>query len=238
VKWQRPVIIAVVAICSLLLCHQVALAVSTTYKDWVPAWLGGMNDEVSVDITATPVLPGYVGPPVDFTATYISDNCVRLDWTMGIYAENTTIRAKFWEYPNDNADGYLVFDGSGTTSNDTALHFDVLLGTVYYRAWSENATGSYSVEYADAELENPHVITIASVFNQLPLLLMLAGIVGLAYWHRDRLLYILAGFGFLIFGFDYWTTNYWLSIIIVLAGIYSFMKAGMARGTKEARHED
>jgi hypothetical protein len=224
VRWYRISVIAIAAICSLFLAHQVALAVLPPYRQIVPSWLGGMADK-DVTITFEPVIPGFVGPPTTFTATYVTDNVVRLDWAMGLNAENTTIRGKLSEYPNDITDGYGVFDGPGISSNDTSLSFDVLLGTVYYRAWSENSTGNYSATYASAELENPHVVTIAAFTTILSslwpgvilLLLVLLGII-----LRAGLILMGSGLGFVIFGLSLWTTLSWLSIILVIVGCVVF----------------
>lgn len=65
----------------------------------------------------------------------------------------------------------------------------------------------------------------------LELVLVLA-LAGFAYWHRDRLLFVLSGFAFIIYGFSYWQTSWVMSIILVLAGMYGFAKAkwGGAKG--------
>lgn len=218
-KWHRLITILVTVFCELVLCHSVALAVSKPYRDIVPRWLGGMAD-ADVTITATPD-SGDMGPPTGFTATYVSDNTVQLDWTPGVHADNTSIRAKLGGYPNDTSDGYLVFTGGGTSSNDTALDFDVLLGTVYYRAWSENST-AYSADYASAELENPHVANVsafAAILSNIWPVAVLLVIVFIGYIIRAGLVVIGGGLGFIIFGFSLWTTLTWLSILLVLLGI-------------------
>lgn len=52
----------------------------------------------------------------------------------------------------------------------------------------------------------------------------------LAYWRRDRLLYVLSGFAFIIYGFNYWSSSNYMSIILVLLGVCSFMKAWLEKG--------
>ena len=52
---------------------------------------------------------------------------------------------------------------------------------------------------------------------------------GLAYWHRDRLLYVVAGLGFLLIGVDYIDTNVYIGILLVVVGVYSFFKAAWDR---------
>lgn len=218
-KWHRIITILITVFCGLVLCHSVALAVSKPYRDIVPRWLGGMADS-DITITATPD-SGDLGPPTGFTATYISDNTVQLDWTPGLHADNTSIRAKLGGYPNDTADGYLVYIGGGSSSNDTALDFDVLLGTVYYRAWSENST-AYSATYASAELENPHVANVSAFAAILSLLWpipVLALVAGAGYVFRAGLFVILAGLGTIVYAFTLWSEASWLSIILGITGI-------------------
>lgn len=46
----------------------------------------------------------------------------------------------------------------------------------------------------------------------------------LAYWHRDRFLYVLSGLSLLAYGFPYYSTDLSMSIILVLLGIYNLYK--------------
>ena len=46
-----------------------------------------------------------------------------------------------------------------------------------------------------------------------------------AYWHRDRALYVLCGLALIAYGFFYFTSSGYLSILLVLFGIFSFIKA-------------
>ena len=54
----------------------------------------------------------------------------------------------------------------------------------------------------------------------LPVFLMI-----IAVWRRTWLLYVLAGFAWVLYGFGYWTTNHYMSIILVLVGIFCFAGA-------------
>ena len=60
-------------------------------------------------------------------------------------------------------------------------------------------------------------------------LLLVLVLTGLAYWHRDRLLYVVAGLGFLLIGVDYIDTNVYIGILLVVVGVYSFFKAAWDR---------
>lgn len=46
----------------------------------------------------------------------------------------------------------------------------------------------------------------------------------LAYWHRDRWLYGLAGFSFIYYGFTHYEELSYMAVLLVFAGIYCFIK--------------
>ena len=54
----------------------------------------------------------------------------------------------------------------------------------------------------------------------------------LAFWHRDPIMYVLAGFSFILYGFTLWTTSWYLSILLVVAGMALFVKARVDRKKK------
>lgn len=227
-RWHRPAFVVILVLGAMVFAHQVALAVLPPYKQVMPKWLGGMSGQVDITVTATPLNPGFVGPPLDFTATYVSDNVVRLDWTEGVHSTNTTIRVKMTDYPTNLTDGLLVFRGPGTTTNDTALSWDIILGSAYYRAWSENATGGYSDDYASATLENPHVTVIADFFPILVLAALTGLLCALAYWRDDMWLYVTGGLGAIFLGFDAIELNTGVGMVIIIFGVYTIVRAFMA----------
>jgi hypothetical protein len=51
-------------------------------------------------------------------------------------------------------------------------------------------------------------------------------IIFLAFWHRDKWLYVIAGFSTLLQGFSLWTTDWKMSIFVALVGLYCFIKLG------------
>ena len=79
--------------------------------------------------------------PGGFTITYISDTQLDLTWTVGLGANNTMIRAAYGREPTSRTDGYLVYYGNATFASDTALNLDEIALPIYYRAWSETASG-------------------------------------------------------------------------------------------------
>jgi hypothetical protein len=68
---------------------------------------------------------------------------------MGVSANRTIIRGKENGYPSGITDGYLVYNGTGTSVTVEGLS---LTTTQYcYRAWSENGYG-VSLDYAQAQI--------------------------------------------------------------------------------------
>lgn len=76
-------------------------------------------------------------------------------------------------------------------------------------------------------LEDIIGVSVASIIGFCLLLV----IVIIGFWRYDRLMLIIGGFGFVIFGFSLWSSIWYLSITTVIAGIYMVFKAFMLRGT-------
>ena len=100
---------------------------------------------VDVIITAQ---PSGLFAPTDFDAVTITDTKITVSWTPNIFATTTMVRAKIGSYPTDETDGYLVYNGAGNTVDDTAVSLDETLTNVFYRAWSVDALGGFSPNYA------------------------------------------------------------------------------------------
>lgn len=99
-----------------------------------------MLAETSSDVTVTSC--GYIcGSPDGLTATYISETNVQLDWVKAEDATNTIIVAKYGSEPTSKSDGYIVYSGNETTTNDIGVSLDETATYVYYRAWAQNAAG-------------------------------------------------------------------------------------------------
>jgi hypothetical protein len=207
--------------------------------------MGGEGNAVDIVVTATPVTAGIIGAPRDLVATYVSDNQVALDWTMGTSAANTTIMARFGEAPHDINDGYLVFDGQGTSANDTIINFDVwegndFLDAVYYRAWSRGYSGRISDDYAEASLENPYMAVIAANFPILILIGVLTLLTALAFWQRHIFIYLIVAAGDIVFGLYFafhtdpflnastaYSATWVVGVIIVCIGVFMLYRVVM-----------
>jgi hypothetical protein len=120
-----------------LLCCVVAYKVN----DATP--VSADNYYSTVDVTFTPQLS--VLPVVGFTATYINDTKVRLDWTNPDPANLTVliVGKQGDTLPMNQYDGYVVYNGTGSTANDTAVNFNALLGDANYLAFTVD-NGTYS----------------------------------------------------------------------------------------------
>ncbi len=109
------------------------------------------NADVTANITlfATPLFGEGIN---SFTITYVTDTSLKLDWVYGTNVTGAMIRAKYGTYPADivaesetPSDGYLVYQGTGTTINDTSMDFDANPGPLYYRIWAYRADGSWII---------------------------------------------------------------------------------------------
>jgi hypothetical protein len=144
-----------------------------------------------VSVTAIPA--GFdFDPPDDFVATYVTDTQVDLTWTTGAGATNTMVRAKVGEYPSDRTDGYQVYYGSDEEATDTGLDLDNTLVPVYYRAWSENAGGSWTTDYAQDYVGGTVMALLATTLQGGLFLIPLIVFSILAFWRLNPVLFLIA----------------------------------------------
>ncbi len=72
--------------------------------------------------------------------------------------------------------------------------------------------------------------TINDIYSQLLIIGVVLVIVVLAYWHRDRMLYLMAGAGSLAVTINYFLYgNWYLTFIFLLFSVYSFIKGFIDR---------
>ena len=116
----------------------------------VPGLLVLAGSSADVTIIATGFVVGTPGAPSGFTLTYITDSQIGLSWSNDNYTVNTMIRVKQGGPPTSRFDGYLVYYGPGTSTNDTALNIASPEGW-YYRAWGENITGGWSALFSEGD---------------------------------------------------------------------------------------
>jgi hypothetical protein len=118
---------------------------------------------------------------------------------------------------SDNASSVVLWHGDNVTLSNVTVNITGL----------QTSLVAASQAHATAITQG-----INSIVNQVEAFLFVLFITILAYWHRDKWLYILSGFILIIYGFSLGSTNLLYSIIFVLAGIYSFIKLGDSRHEK------
>jgi len=91
-----------------------------------------------------------------FTIVYVGDTQMDLSWTATGDVVNVMVRAQYGEdldeIPNEDtapSDGYLVYEGAGSSISDVSMDFDQNPGPLYYKIWGQKVddkwyTGSYS----------------------------------------------------------------------------------------------
>jgi len=85
------------------------------------------------------------GAPTNLDAKNPTLTTIDLTWTKGSGAENTIIRRKTGSYPDNYADGTLVYSGTGTSTTDVGLDNST---QYFYRAWAWDENDKYSDNYS------------------------------------------------------------------------------------------
>lgn len=180
--------VAVLLICQLQILHLI----------WPQSELKEViaSGNATISLTVRVYKPS-VAPPQDFTVTYISPNQVNIDWIKPASANNTLIRAVYYDAIANREVGYQVYYGSGNSVSDTALNLDITFGPVIYRAWSENTTGVWSAVYAEGSTESPFVEDVASNLGTMGTFvggilyfIPIALISLLAFWKENHVLFM------------------------------------------------
>ena len=213
------------------------MAAIKPYRD-VVIGLFVSSPTTEVVVTAT---PNWTPPPEstdygikDLSAVRLNDTKVHLTWKNGENVTATMVRASMSGYPQSQTDGWQVFYGDAQKADDTGINMDVMLGTVYYTGWSENATGDWFGDYAQAKVENPYMTEIANLLDKvLPLgvgvfILTLLSI--LSFWKPNVVNCLLpAGLSAMVgfFAFDASNTALGLSLTLILF-LFSFYNLGRA----------
>lgn len=123
------------------------------------------------NFTTTCPAPTGMDAPGNFTATEENTTAVWLNWTIGAGAVNTLITRNSEAYPVNRTDGFEIYNGTGTTVNDTMLS---LANTAYYyRAWSYNgtATPTFTTDYAQVQIGGISIMTTMIVILGLGLMI-------------------------------------------------------------------
>ena len=240
-KWKRLLILA------LLLCGGL----------FAPSPVQAANPIVHLTVTAW---VAQVMPPTGLTLTDMgveileSDlaNLVTVNWTLGELSTYTMLRISGNEYSTLPTDGFLLYYGDGTSVNITG--WDVSLQPMYVTAWGfESDNVSYSSSYAQATIggegmeelaeavtsvgENYSIISniLNTIASDMIYLILVLAIAAIAFLSHNRLVYLVAGFGLIFYGFSYWNTIWQMSMILVIFGLASFAAAFIDKSRKRAR---
>ncbi len=183
----------------------------------------------SVDVTIT-AFPGGLWPPTGFVVTWVSDTDVKLDWVPPIEAVATHIRMKVGEAPTSPTDGYPVYTGAGTTTNDLSSNLDEMAGTVYYSAWSVGGDDSFSVEHAEGSVEGAGMLAIAATLAFFGILAAVALLNALAFQQNNIFLYVLMTPINITYGLYYASTStlrheFIVGVVVAIIGLFCLFRA-------------
>ena len=156
-----------------------------------------------------------VGAPTNLTATYISDHEVSLTWAIAPNSVATQVRAAYGREPINITDGYLVYNGIGTSVSD----FDAEIAgaeVIYYRAWAQRSDLTWGTLYDSANTEDMMSLSLLFI-GIIILILVAAGMAIGTFITRRKLLGILSGFLFTaIAGGVFATPSFPLANLIIM----------------------
>lgn len=130
--------------------------------------------EQDVTVTATPAYGIRT-----FSIVYVGDTQMDLSWTVSGDVVNVMVRAKYGEdldeIPNEDttpSDGYLVYEGAGSSVSDVSLDFDQNPGPLYYKIWGQKVddkwyTGSKYVWEESAVMTLGGMLFLAFILSYL-----------------------------------------------------------------------
>jgi hypothetical protein len=232
-KKQKRLFIPVVVTSVIILClfvTQLVYGFGVYPKSTMDTIRKFFTGALTADITIT-ATPNWHSGVTEFTATWVTDSNVLLEWALPGDALNTMIRVKHGDYPENTTDGYLIYYGDAETANDTMVNLDAT-GEAYYSAFTEYPEG-YSTSYSTDLVEGEGMLLIGETMQNLLLILIFVVLNGLAFWQRHIFLYCLAVPVDLIFGF-YWAVQGELyspewaeGIIIAVIGIFCLFRVVM-----------
>jgi hypothetical protein len=163
-----------------------------------------------VHITATGIV---IAAPTGFTVSYVTDFETHLAWVNPPNSINTMIRAAYGHEPTSMTDGYLVYQGAGTSFNDTSASL-TSPDIIYYKAWSQRNDGIWGTLYAEADTED--LMSLSFLF--IGTILLMAA----AFVFKDkggRWLFYLDAFAWAITGFFCFSSQTSLISVVHSLGI-------------------
>ena len=196
-----------------------------------------------VIISATPDFAGVIGLEIrDLGGIGLTAN-----WTLGGNLTDVLLLVSRNGYPTTATLNYEVAYAGNLTSvnltgysvNNTAYYFSIfpyLSGAGKYSTTYETAQiGTlYRVDEEQFIAEEDMEQVANSIDSYLPLL-VIALVLILAYWRKAPLLFVIAGLGCMLYAYNYWDNVWYLSLILVLLGIFSFVTAFVSGSSSRRR---
>lgn len=200
---------------------------NTNMLGWSADKGGGFVPKMVITYT----LPADPGAPTGFTLTDLGATTIQAEYTLD--SDDIVIRISRSAFPTSITEGELFYSGNATSANGTGYNLELI--RYYGSAWG--LTGStYSDTYATAEVGGDMTEISGSIDGAIAdfigLIIVLA-LGGFAFWHRERLLYLIALIAFFIYGWAYWDTSQAVSIMLVLIGVACGIKM-MGKGRKKS----
>ena len=86
---------------------------------------------------------------------------------------------------------------------------------------------SWSDDYATASVEN---LGMSDFVDAILPVFIVALMLVIAHWRRNPPLYVVAGLACIIYGFVYWTGGVYISLLVIMLGMVSFLEAWLDKG--------
>lgn len=191
--------------------------------------------------------------PTNFTLVDLGGITISANWTASANTSSYLLLVNRDANPDSTTGFETAYSGNATLTSANLTGYALGTQEFFFSLWAWNESG-YSENYTTASIgsaidlsnyitEEDMEIVAEQLENYIELLsswesfiemafclVVVIALCGLAYWHRDKYLYLVAGAGCLLFGLGFWGTATYLSLLVVVLGIYNFFK--MAEGRK------
>lgn len=164
--------------------------------------------------------------PTDIAFTYLAKDKLNISWQNGAGAVNTMIRASYTGVPTSTDDGYLIYYGDDNAIVDNIVAFD-FSNTVYYSFWAQRADGLWAGVPVEIAVDAPETIEVWQI-------LLVLGLIFVAFWRAWGWLYLVDGLGVLILALKiaavdqvYGLPLIFVSIMMIFLGIFRIRSTGV-----------
>lgn len=187
--------------------------------------LFGFGPSSSITVINTPLFG--LETPINLKLTYVNQSDLLVTWELGNEAVNTEVVVNYNHTPTSMGDGYVLYDSTGTSVDDQSVNLDEYFATYYISAWSQQADGTWSADYASAQYE-VDMSQLATPLIDFTLVILCLGITGIAYWRQNSFLYIGAGAILFTLGLMYMKLFIPVGIALIILGLYTLARAFLA----------